>query len=259
MADGNGRPVDDGSTDGPPVGRGRLIAMWSGPRNISTAMMRAWENRADTHVIDEPFYAHFLASTGLDHPMREAVIAAGDTDWRRVAARISTPPGTGILYQKHIATHWLEHFAVDWLDALDHAFLVREPEPVVASYAAKRAMPTPADLGYVQQAALFDRVRATLGRAPPVIDSARFLADPEGQLRALCRALDVAFDPAMLAWPPGPRDSDGVWGAHWYDRVVRSTGFGEPREPASVELDAAGRRVAGICRPYYEAMAAHAL
>ena len=244
--------------DGSPFEPGRLIAMWSGPRNISTAMMRAWENRADTTVIDEPFYAHYLAHTGLDHPMREAVIAAGDTDWRRVADRLSTPIDSGIVYQKHIATHWLEHFTADWLGALDHAFLIREPEPVVASYAAKRGAPTPEDLGYARQAAIFERV-GELVDVPLVIDSARFLADPEGQLRALCHGLDVDFDPAMLAWPAGPRDSDGVWGAHWYDAVNRSTGFGAPREPETVELDAAGRRVADACRPHYEAMAAHAI
>ena len=247
--------------DGSPFEPGRVIAMWSGPRNISTALMRAWENRADTTVVDEPFYAHFLASTGLDHPMREEIVAAGETDWRRVVERIVELPAQGrIVYQKHIATHWLEHMSTDWLGAIDHAFLVREPEPVVASYAAKRGTPTPADLGYAQQAALFDHVAdEVISGIPVVIDSARFLVDPEGQTRALCEALDVPFDPAMLAWRAGPRDSDGVWGAHWYDAVVRSTGFDAPRASDAVELDAAGRRVAEICRPYYEALARHAI
>ena len=255
IGDGSARAAGGGPRSG------RIVAMWSGPRNISTAMMRAWENRADTSVVDEPFYAHFLASTGLDHPMREDVIAAGETDWRDVVERIVAPPAPGrIHYQKHIATHWLEHFTTDWLGALDHAFLIREPEPVVASYAAKRGAPTPADLGYVQQAALFDHLAArSSGGPPPVVDSARFLADPEGQLRTLCERLGIAFDPAMLAWPPGARDSDGVWGAHWYDAVVRSTGFAAPRAPERVELDAAGRRVAQVCRPYYEALARHAI
>lgn len=253
-----------------PEGRaGRLVAMWSGPRNISTAMMRAWENRADTDVIDEPFYAHFLAHTGLDHPMADAIVAAGETDWRRVVERISTPPGAGILYQKHIATHWLEHYSTEWLSALDHVFLIREPEPVVVSYVAKRGAATPADLGYAQQAALFDRVAGRAGRAsgtsgtnraiPPVIDSTRFLADPAGQLRALCERLDVAFDPAMLSWPAGSRASDGVWGAHWYDAVNRSTGFGPPREVERVRLDPVEQRVADICRPFYEALLKHAI
>ena len=238
---------------------GRCIAMWSGPRNISTAMMRAWENRADTRVVDEPFYAHFLASTGLDHPMADAVIASGETDWRRVVERLVEPPESGIFYQKHITTHWLEHFDTLWLDRLDHAFLIREPESVVASYVAKRGTATASDLGYAQQAALFDAVAERRGEAPAVIDGERFLADPEGQLRTLCRRLGVAFDPAMLAWPAGPRGSDGVWGAHWYDAVNRSTGFAPPREREAPTLSTEQRRVADTCRPCFEALARHAL
>jgi len=233
--------------------------MWSGPRNISTAMMRAWENRADTEVVDEPFYAHFLAHTGLDHPMADRIVAAGELDWRRVVERLTVPPSHGFFYQKHITTHWLEHFDTGWLDALDHAFLIREPEPVVASYVAKRGGATASDLGYAQQAALFEAVSARRGAAPPVIDGKRFLADPEGQLRRLCERLEVPFDPAMLAWPAGARESDGLWGAHWYDAVRRSSGFGTPRPDGTVELDANGQRVAAICRPYYDALARYAL
>jgi len=233
--------------------------MWSGPRNISTAMMRAWENREDTQVVDEPFYAHFLHATGLDHPMAEAIVAAGETDWRAVVERLIVPPETGVLYQKHITTHWLEHVDTGWLDALEHVFLIREPEPVVASYLAKRGTATASDLGYARQAALFDHVGTSRGDPPPVIDSARFLADPEGQLRTLCARLDLPFDPAMLAWPPGSRASDGLWGAHWYDAVNRSNGFAPPRETPDVVLPDAGRRTADACRPHYEALARHAI
>ena len=241
------------------AGAGRCIAMWSGPRNISTAMMRAWENRADTTVVDEPFYAHFLDATGLDHPMADEVIAAGDTDWRRVAEGLATRPASGLFYQKHITTHWLPHFGIDWLDALDHVFLIREPEPVVASYLAKRGGATASDLGYAQQAALFDAIGERRGVPPPVIDGTRFLADPESQLRTLCERLDVPFDAAMLAWPPGPRASDGVWAAHWYEAVRRSRGFEPPRDPLEVTLDASARRLAETCRPYYEALVRYAL
>ena len=227
-ADVTGAAARD-EADGSRPGAGRCIAMWSGPRNLSTAMLRAWENRADTRVVDEPFYAHFLDATGLDHPMAAEVVAAGDTDWRRVAARLATPPARGIFYQKHITTHWQPYFTLDWLDTIEHAFLIREPEPVVASYAIKRGAMTASDLGYAQQGALFDAIAERRGEAPPVIDSRRFLADPEGQLRTLCARLGVAFDRAMLAWPAGRRDSDGVWGEHWYDAVIRSTGFGPPQ------------------------------
>jgi hypothetical protein len=237
---------------------GRCIAMWSGPRNISTAMMRAWENRDDTVVVDEPFYAHFLHVTGLDHPMREQVIASGETDWRAVVESLVKKPTAGIFYQKHIATHWLDHFSVEWLDELDHAFLIREPEPVVASYAVKRDSLTASDLGYAQQAALFDLVSSRSGKRPAVIDSKRFLTDPEAQLRALCRHLNVEFTDRMLSWPAGARDSDGIWGQHWYDAVNRSTGFAPPRASAPV-LDAQQQRVADTCRPYYDALSRFAI
>ncbi|MFK7997597.1 MAG: hypothetical protein AB8B87_25955 [Granulosicoccus sp.] len=237
---------------------GRCIAMWSGPRNISTAMMRAWENRPDTTVIDEPFYAHFLSHTGLDHPMRDEVIESGETDWRAVVDNISQAPSHGIVYQKHISTHWLEHFSTDWLDTLDHVFLIRQPEPVVASYAIKRDGLTPSDLGYSQQAALFDLISSRSSVQPMVIDSLRFLENPDSQLRQVCERLGIDFDERMLTWPAGARESDGVWGEHWYDAVNQSTGFAPPRSNIPV-LDDAQMRVADICRPYYEAMQRYAI
>ncbi|MGQ7843860.1 sulfotransferase-like domain-containing protein [Granulosicoccus sp. 3-233] len=237
---------------------GRCIAMWSGPRNISTAMMRAWENRDDTVVVDEPFYAHYLQSTGLDHPMREEVIASGETDWQAVVQSLIEPPASGIYYQKHIATHWLPHFTTEWLDSLDHVFLIREPEPVVASYSIKREGLTATDLGYEQQDFLFDLLLERTGARPAVIDSKRFLADPEAQLRSLCTHLDIAFDTGMLCWPAGARDSDGVWGAHWYDAVNASTGFA-PARNKELALTEDQLIVARACRPYYERLREHAI
>ena len=231
--------------------------MWSGPRNISTAMMRAWENRPDTQVIDEPFYAHFLQHTGLDHPMCSEVISHGETDWRAVVEQISTPPQSGLFYQKHITAHWLDHLSVDWLDKLSHVFLIREPEPVVASYAIKRDALTTGDVGYAQQAALFDHISSHHGQ-PVLIDSKRFLADPAAQLKSVCHALDVTFFDSMLSWPAGPRDTDGIWGSHWYDAVNRSTGFG-PARNSTATLDKSQQRVADICRPYYESMLRYAI
>lgn len=216
-------------------------------------MMRAWENRQDTLVIDEPFYAHFLSHTGLDHPMRDEIIDSGVTDWRAVVDHICQTPDSGIIYQKHISTHWLEHFSTDWLDKLDHVFLIRKPEPVVASYAVKREGLTPADLGYSQQAALFELISDRRGTRPMVVDSQRFLADPASQLKQICTGLQIDFDECMLSWPNGARQSDGVWGAHWYDAVNQSTGFAPPREK-TLELDEQQIRIADICRPYYQAM-----
>lgn len=230
---------------------GRCIAMWSGPRNISTAMMRAWENRADTVVVDEPFYAHYLDNTGLDHPMLDEVIAAGETDWQKIVRSLTRAPASGIFYQKHIATHWLAHFTTDWLDSLDHVFLIREPEPVVASYSIKRDELTASDLGYEQQGFLFDLLHERHGARPAVIDSRRFLAEPEAQLRALCNRLDIPFDSKMLSWPAGARDSDGVWGQHWYDAVNGSTGFA-PARHKEVVLDDNQMIIAKACRPFYD-------
>lgn len=229
---------------------GQAIAMWSGPRNISTAMMRAWENRSDTQVIDEPFYAHYLKNTGLDHPMADAIIEQGETDWQAVVKRITTVPADGIIYQKHITAHWLDHYSTQWLDALSHVFLIRHPEPVVASYNHKRESISALDLGYAQQSTLFDIVSNTTGKTPLVIDSYRFLTDPERQLRTVCEALDIEFEKNMLNWPSGTRPSDGVWSKHWYDAVNKSTGFMAPRFGVP-DLDEHQQAIVAQCQPYY--------
>jgi hypothetical protein len=203
------------------------LAVWSGPRNISTAMMRAWENRGDCTVVDEPLYAHYLAHTGLDHPGREAVIAAGETDWRKVAAWLTgpVPEGRAIWYQKHMTHHLLPHIAREWLGGLTHVFLIRDPREVLLSYVKSRPNVTAEDIGVLQQLEIFEYVRRVTGVSPPVIDAGEFLKAPEAHLRALCGTLDIPFTPRMLSWPPGSRASDGVWAPHWYDAVLRSTGF----------------------------------
>lgn len=235
----------------PPV----RIAAWSGPRNISTAMMRSWENRGDCAVSDEPLYAHYLAESGLDHPARNAVIAAGDTDWRRVVATLTGPvPGAHPLwYQKHMTHHLLPGMDTGWVHGLANLFLIRDPALVVASYVKSRAEVAPADIGLLQQAELFDAVAQRLGHAPPVIDAERFLKDPRGHLQRLCARLAIPFTERMLAWPPGPRASDGVWAPHWYDAVWKSTGF-EPWRERRVVLAGDAARAADACRPAYEAL-----
>ena len=224
------------------------IAMWSGPRTLSTATMRAWENRADTVVVDEPLYAYYLAATGLDHPGRDEVLAGQPTDWREVVRELTEGPVPGAIgYQKHMTHHVLPEVDLDALAGLRHAFLVRDPRALLASYARVREQPTLDDLGLAQQVALFRRFGG------PVVDAADLLRDPEGTLRALCAALDVPFDPAMLAWPAGPRDSDGVWAPHWYASVEASTGFG-PYRPDPVEVPGHLADLAARCRPYYDEM-----
>jgi Sulfotransferase domain len=234
--------------------------MWSGPRNLSTALMRSFGNRADcAGVMDEPFYAAYLAASGAAHPMRAEVLASQPRDWRAVARACAAPvPAGRLVYQKQMTHHMLPGFGLDWMDAADHAFLIRAPERVVASYAARREAVTPADLGFDRQAEIFDRVAQRRGAVPPVVDAEAIRADPPGTLGRLCAALGLAFDAAMLAWPPGPRASDGVWAAHWYAAVNASTGFARP-EPAPPPLSGESRAVAEACRLDYHRLLAHAL
>jgi hypothetical protein len=232
------------------------IAMWSGPRNISTAMMRSFENRPDTAVVDEPFYAAYLAATGLDHPMREAVLASQSQDWETVAAGLTgdAPAGAPIFYQKHMTHHMLAGVSLDWAGQCRNAFLIRAPEAVLASYPVKRQQVTLADIGFERQRELFEREADRLGHAPPVVEGSDVLADPRGMLTALCAALDIPFSAAMLAWPAGPRDTDSVWAPAWYDAVERSTGFGPPRDEAAV-LREDLKPIAEAARPHYERLA----
>jgi hypothetical protein len=235
--------------------------MWSGPRNLSTAMMRSFGNRADcAGVVDEPFYAAYLAASGVDHPMRAEVLASQPQDWRAVARACATAavPAGRIVYQKQITHHMLPGFGLDWMDGLTHVFLIRAPERVVASYAARREEVALDDLGFARQAELFDRVAERSGTAPPVIDAEAVRADPEGALRRLCTALGLEFDPGMLAWPAGPRASDGVWAAHWYASVIASTGFTAP-DPEPPPLAGRMRDIAEAGRADYERLRACAL
>ena len=238
------------------------IAMWSGPRNISTAMMRSFENRSDTVVVDEPFYAAFLAETGADHPMRDEVLASQPTRWRDVANALSgpTPNGAAVWYQKHMTHHMLPDFGLDWANGCRNAFLIRAPEAVLASYTLKRENVTLADIGVERQRELFERECDRIGAAPPVIDSADVLADPRAILGKLCAAIGIEFSDRMLNWPAGKRESDGVWAPVWYEAVERSTEFGPPRAPA--EMKNVGdnlRRIADAARPHYERLAAFRL
>jgi Sulfotransferase domain len=225
------------------------LACWSGPRNISTATMRAWENRGDCAVVDEPLYAWYLARTGLDHPARDLVIEAGETDWRRVVASLTDPwpDGPTLQYQKHMAQHLLPELPRDWIGSLRNVLLIRDPAEVVSSYVRSRASVTPEDIGILQQLEL----RELLGPDVPVLDAGDFLRDPETHLRWLCDYAGVAFTSAMLSWPPGPRESDGVWAPYWYDSVLRSTGF-EPYRPREVVLTPEGAAVAAALRPAYD-------
>jgi hypothetical protein len=232
------------------------IAMWSGPRTVSTALMRSFENRPDTVVVDEPLYGYYLARTGVNHPGRDEVIASMRADWRVVLTQLTAAPlpaAVSVCYQKHMAHHLLPEIDRAGLAGLSHAFLIRDPRRLLASYAKVRSQPVLADLGLAQQVEIF---RAFGG---PVLDSADILRAPQPALQALCDALGIAFDPAMLSWPAGPRATDGVWARYWYDSVWRSTGFGPYREPADDDLPAELEPLAAQCQPFYEELAARRL
>jgi hypothetical protein len=234
------------------------IAMWSGPRNLSTAMMRSFESRSDTFISDEPFYGCFLRTTGADHPMREETIAAMDCDWKSVmeALRGDPPGGSHVWYQKHMWHHMAGPVGYRDFEGFRHAFLIREPERMIASYLRKRETAAFESFGMDRQAEFFEREADRLGRSPPVVDANDVLSDPEGVLSGLCDVLGIPWDEAMLAWAPGRRPTDGAWAPHWYGAVERSTGFGQP-EHGPVDLPDEARRLADRCRPFYERLAAH--
>ncbi len=229
------------------------LAMWSGPRNISTAMMRSWGNRSDTFVCDEPLYAYYLEATGLDHPGAAEVIASSATDWRKVTDWLTgpIPDGKTIFYQKHMTHHLLPGMERGWLGLLTHCFLIRHPAEVIASYLKKSHDPTTEDLGFVQQAEIYDWVQARAENPSPVLDARDVLNHPEAMLQKLCAALGVDFTPAMLVWEPGLRPTDGVWAKHWYPEVETSTGFRPPRS----EPELVPERLRGVyaqCLEVYE-------
>ncbi len=230
------------------------VAMWSGPRNISTAMMRAFENRGDTLVVDEPLYAAYLVRTGIDHPMREAILASQPTDLSAAVAGLSAPlpTGTRVHYVKHMAHHVSREMDLTWTLGFHNVLLIRDPVEVVASYIRARERCEPDDIGLPQQGWLLE-LWDTHGAEVPILDARDFLGAPERYLRWLCDWLKIPFSDQMLSWPPGPRPSDGVWGAHWYSAVWASTGFGpwRRRETALSDHDAA---VAEACRPVFEAL-----
>lgn len=235
------------------------IAMWSGPRNLSTALMYAFAARGDCAVWDEPFYAAYLRTTGIDHPMKEAVIAGGEPDPARVAQAClgPIPAAQRLFYQKHMTMHMVPAFDRGFMRGLTNVFLIRHPARVVASYARKREAPTLADIGFVQQAELFDQVAGWLGHAPPVIDSGDIRADPAGALGRLCAALGIPMTDRMLHWPAGPKPYDGVWAPHWYNAVHASTGFDAPEGPLPV-LEGRFADLAEEALPYYAQLSAFA-
>lgn len=234
------------------------LCMWSGPRNISTAMMRAFENRADCSVVDEPFYACYLEHSGVVHPMQEEILASQSTAWQQVIDELNTPQSSELFYQKHMTHHMLPEVPLNWVSDMRHCFLIRDPRLVVHSYQKKRDSITETDIGVRRQSELFEELSRRVDGPIAVIDSTRFLQNPEAQLRALCDHWQIEFSASMLAWPEGIRESDGVWAPHWYEAVAASRGFA-PYVEAQVSLTPELQAVADEAKPYYEALKQRAL
>ena len=228
-----------------------IVAMWSGPRNISTAMMYSFGNRGDCEAWDEPFYGFALKTQGHDHPMRDEIIAAMETDWDRLVTKCTTPSTKPLLYQKHMTHHMLPGFDKNFVLKLMNAFLIRDPARVLASYTQKWTDVDLRAIGFVEQAEIFDLVANHLGRAPPVIDADDVLFDPKSVLTKLCEACGISFDDAMLHWAKGPKPFDGVWASHWYNSVWQSEGFAKSAAKA-VQLPTHLQMIADQALPYYE-------
>jgi hypothetical protein len=233
-----------------------IIAMWSGPRNISTAMMYSFANRSDCEAWDEPFYGFSLQHKGNDHPMRDEIIASMETDWDRLVAKCTTPSPKPLLYQKHMTHHMLDGYDRSFILGLTNAFLIREPSRVLSSYTQKWADVDLHAIGFVAQAEIFDMVAQKLGHAPPVVDSDDILKNPRVTLQKLCAACGIGFDEAMLHWPQGPKACDGIWARHWYNAAWASTGFSASPEK-TITLPSELQRIAEQAQPYYDQLKAH--
>ncbi len=234
--------------------------MWSGPRNLSTAMMFAFGARKDCHVWDEPFYAAYLAATGLEHPMGDEILRTGEQDADMViAACLAAPPnGKAVFFQKHMTQHMIAPFAQSWINDMTNIFLIRDPARVISSYVVKRENPTLDDIGFRQQLEIFDAVCQKTGTAPPVIDSHDIRNDPAKTLQKLCAKIGLRYDPRMLNWPKGGHPASGVWHAHWYGAVNQSTGFAGP-EAALPQIPAELHDVWEGAQRYYDRIKKHAL
>lgn len=229
----------------------RKIAMWSGPRNLSTAMMYAFAQRPDCAVVDEPFYGAYLQASGAEHPLRDQIIATMETDAEIVAVQCSeaAPTGKTVFYQKHMTHHMLPSFPLSWLSDVTNAFLIRHPARVIASYSSQRQDPKLGDLGYVQQAQIYDRCVA-IGQKPVVIDADLFRSNPLGYMEKICSKLGLDFTEKMMTWPKGGHPSDGVWAKHWYGAIHQSTGFAGPDGPLPA-LDADLQNLCNRALPFY--------
>ena len=233
------------------------INLWSGPRNVSTALMYAFAQRSDTCVVDEPLYGHYLRVTGADHPGRDDILAAMDTDGERVVREaLLGSCDRSVLFIKNMGHHLLD---LDWsfLDKVATVILIRDPQEMLPSLINQVPMPGIEDTAIRRQKEIFDHLRG-LGSSPCVVDARELLLNPKGVLTKLCDHLHLAFSARMLRWPPGPRPEEGVWAPHWYHVIHQTTGFA-PYRKKTAPFPAFLEPLLEACRPYYAYLYAHAL
>jgi hypothetical protein len=234
------------------------INSWSGPRNVSTALMRSFSQRADASVVDEPLYGHYLATTGAPHPGRDELIQILETDADKVIDGVILGPcETEVLFMKQMVHHLTPDLDLRFLGRCLNILLIRDPAQVLASLVHQLPEPTTRDIGLERQVQLFRDLRAD-GQTPPVLDAKQLLLDPEGVLKGLCDRIGIGWDPAMLSWPPGPRPEDGAWSRYWYDNVQRSTGF-EPYHERDAGVPERCMALLSESRTYYEELIEHAI
>ena len=234
------------------------INCWSGPRNVSTALMRSFAQRADTRAFDEPLYGHYLKTTGAPHPGRDELVEILDTDAARVVREVVLGPcDRDVMFFKQMVHHLTPDLDLGFLDQTVNVLLIRDPAEVIASLVNQLPQPIMRDVGLERQAILFRDLRSR-GQDPPVLDARQLLLDPEGVLKQLCARVGISWDPAMLSWPSGPQPEDGVWAKYWYDNLHTSTGF-QPYRERSREVPEHCRALLEECRAHYDEMIPHAL
>jgi len=227
------------------------IAMWSGPRNISTAMMYSFENRDDCCAIDEPFYAHFLQKTGTNHPGAQKVIETYETDYLKITQHLSgdIPEDLPIWYQKQMCHHISPGSELEWIQNLTNCFLIRDPREVLLSLSKITHEVSLWATGLPQQIMLYEKVSEIESR-PPILDSRDILENPRKMLEMLCQELNIPFSELMLEWEPGSRECDGIWGEYWYESVWSSTGF-SPFRARTGELNPSLESILDKAMPVY--------
>ena len=232
-----------------------IISMWSGPRNLSTAIMRSFANRSDvTSVFDEPFYGAYLKKTKKNHPMMDQIIATMDTSYKSIEQKCSVEEISGYSYHKHMSQHIFNYDSINWVADSVNCFLLRDPDLVVSSFLAKWPDGEIEDFGFIQQHKIFNIISDKTGIACPVIDSSSVLKDPESVLKKLCLKIDIPWDSKMLKWSSGIKDYDGIWAKHWYPSVMTSTGFVSEGFSKKKPLSNKAKALSDQLRPYYNDM-----